>query len=85
MNRNKTPSIELIGLESTFSNRSTGETTTNSVNFSTKKKAHTTGENMFADQKSKPKTTWQKIKINKLYRLKDWNEETYSDILNKYD
>ncbi len=77
--------FELIGFDTSSFSRATGEIETTSVNFSTKKKAHTTGENMFADQKSKPKTTWQKIKINKLYRLKDWNGETSYNILEKYN
>ncbi len=83
--RYQNQAFELIGLESSFSSRSTGETTTSSINFSTKKKARTTGGNMFEDNKSNPKTTWESIAINKLYRLKDWNEETYANILAKYE
>ncbi len=70
--------FELIGYgESSFS-RFSGEGSKLSINFSTKKKSYTTGLNMI-EGGGKPKTKWSNIKIDKLYRLKDFPLEIVTE------
>lgn len=73
--------MELIGFEHTEYHRASGEVQNTSINYSTKKKSITTGDNMFDDKKGRPKTTWSSVDIKRLYRLEDCNNNTYFDIL----
>ena len=61
--------FEMIGYESSEFHRASGEATSISINYSTKKKIETTGLNEFNE--SKPKSKVSKIKINKLYNLNE--------------
>jgi hypothetical protein len=63
----------LIGYDTSEYSRSSGEMSHTSVNFLTNKKSTTTGENMFEDDKSKHKTSWKPIKIDRLLTLTDLN------------
>jgi len=69
----------LIGYDTSEYSRSSGEMSHTSVNFLTKKKSTTTGENMFEDDKSKHKTTWKPIKIDRLLTLTDLNRTSEID------
>ena len=61
--------FEMIGYESSEFHRASGEATSISINYSTKKKIETTGLNEFNE--SKPKSKVSKIKVNKLYNLNE--------------
>jgi hypothetical protein len=61
--------FEMIGYESSEFHRASGEATSISINYSTKKKIETTGLNEFNESKTKSKVS--KIKINKLYNLNE--------------
>jgi len=65
--------FKLIGFDSNGSNRATGEVFNISINYLTKKKSSTNGENRFEDDKSKHKIVWETIKVNKLLTLTDLN------------
>lgn len=78
--RYQNKNFELIGFDYHDFHRSSGEETAMSINYSTGKKATTTGGNMFNDDQNKPKTTWQTFKKVKSYNLTDCNEQTYFDI-----
>lgn len=69
----------LIGYDTSEYSRASGERTSISINFLTKKKSSTTGENMFEDDKSKHKTVWKTIKVNKLLTLTDLNRTSEID------
>ena len=69
----------LIGYDTSEYSRSTGEMSHSSINFLTKKKSSTTGENMFEDDVKKHKTVWETIKLNKLLRLTDITSESAID------
>jgi len=69
-------SFMLIGYDTSEYNRATGEQNKTSINFNTKKKSTTTGDNILEDVPAKPKTVWEYIKITKLIRLEDLNRTT---------
>jgi hypothetical protein len=71
--------FKLIGYDSHSHHRASGEVTEVSINYLTKKKSTTTGGNMFDEAVNKPKTTWDKIKINQLITLSDLNADTEID------
>lgn len=60
--------FELIGYNKSSLHRSTGEETSTTINFPTKKMNYTSGTNAFKDG-GKPKTTWKNIKSTKLHEL----------------
>lgn len=68
--------FELIGFDSMDFHRASGEMSSTSINFSTKKMSITTGGNMFEEDadgneiKSEETTEWKSFKINKLKNLK---------------
>ena len=66
----------LIGFDTSEYSRSSGEMSHTSINFLTKKKSTTTGENMFEDDAKKHKTVWETIKINKLITLTDMTSDS---------
>jgi len=66
-------SFMLIGYDTSEYNRATGEKNKTSINFITKKKSITTGDNILADSNAKPKTVWKDISITNLIRLEDLN------------
>lgn len=72
--------FELIGFDHSDFHRGTGEKSSTSINFSTKKKSETTGGNMSDDDSSKEKTVWTPIKSHKIYDLQTLDGETYFDI-----
>ena len=59
--------FELIGLDCYSFHRASGESSTTSINFSTKKKQVITGTNEF--EGGKPKEKWSAIKVGKLFNL----------------
>lgn len=69
----------LIGYDSREYSRSLGDESSESINFVTKKKAITTGGNMFDEAKNKAKTVWKTIKIDKFITLQDLNMSTQID------
>jgi len=69
----------LIGYDTSEYSRASGEMTTTSINFLIKKKSSTTGGNMFEDDKSKHKTDWETIKIDKLLTLTDITSDSEID------
>lgn len=73
--------FQLIGFDHSEFHRASGEESSTSINFSTRKKSETTGANMSDDKPDKPKTVWTTIKVNKLYDLEDLQDETYFEIL----
>lgn len=60
--------LALIGYNKSSLHRSTGEETTTTINFSTKKMNYTSGTNAFKNG-DKPKTTWKNIKTTRLLEL----------------
>lgn len=73
--------FELIGFDHSEFHRATGEKSSTSINFSTKKKSETTGESMSDDHPDKKKTVWSSIKPKKIYDLQDMVDEDYFEIL----
>jgi len=71
--------FELIGFDHSEFHRASGEESSTSINYSTKKMENTTGLNMF--EESKPVTTRKTFNISKLYQLKECTDETYFEIL----
>lgn len=69
----------LIGYDSSEYSRSLGDKSSESINFITKKKATTTGGNMFDENQNKPKTVWKTIKIDKFITLQDLDSSTQID------
>ena len=63
----------LIGYDSYDFNRFSGDKDTISINFLTKKKSITSGENEFGEGTAKPKVVWKAITIDKLIKLQDLN------------
>ncbi len=69
--------FELIGFDATGFHRASGEMSSTSINFSTKKMSITTGGNIFdedADENeiiAKEKTEWKTFQIDKLKNLKE--------------
>ncbi|MCF3109622.1 hypothetical protein LL912_12650 [Niabella sp. CC-SYL272] len=61
--------FELIGYDCKSFSRASGEESSTSVNFSTRKIGKTTGGNMFDDNENKPKTTTSKLTYGKLLNL----------------
>jgi hypothetical protein len=72
--------MELIGFDHSEFHRASGEESSLSINFSTRKVSHTTGGNLFDDNESKPTTAWSKWKGNKDYSLDNCNEQTYFEL-----
>jgi hypothetical protein len=68
--------FELIGYDETSFQKSTGETTDKSINFSTKKKCTSIGGNMFSKDLNKPKTTCVPFEVDKLKSLKELTSKT---------
>ncbi len=66
--------FELIGFDTNEFHRATGETTSTSINFSTKKMSITTGGNLFEDEaaetQSTEKTEWKNFQLTELKNLK---------------
>lgn len=68
--------FELIGYDSMDFHRASGEMSSTSINFSTKKMSNTTGGNMFGEDadgneiESEEKTEWKTFKLDKLKNLK---------------
>jgi hypothetical protein len=75
--------FELIGYDDSDFHRSSGEKSSTSINFSTKRRSDTTGGNEFNDVQDKPKTIWTKIKVNKLPTLETITEEFISEFYGK--
>jgi len=71
--------FELIGVEQSQFSRSTGEQRDMSINFSIKKKEETTGLNMFHE--NKPIATRSSIQIAELFKLRNCDDDTYSEVL----
>ena len=69
-------SFMLIGYDTSEYNRASGEQNKTSINFVTKKKSVTTGDNVLADTTAKPQTVWADINITNLLRLEDVNRTT---------
>jgi len=69
----------LIGYDSSEYSRSLGDESSVSINFVTRKKAVTTGGNVFDDAQNKPKTVWKTIKIDTFITLQDLNRSTQID------
>jgi len=67
--------MELIGFQTGNYSRSSGEESTTSLNFSTRKKSETFGGNMFSDKTNKPKTVWKKFNWGRLFTLDEMTEE----------
>jgi len=68
--------FELIGFDDSEYHRASGETSSSSINFSTKKKSVTTGGNMSDDSTSRTKTTWSTLKTDMKYDLETMDEIT---------
>jgi hypothetical protein len=66
----------LIGYDSSDFNRFSGEIGNISINFLTKKKSITSGENEFGEGDAKPKVVWKAITIDKLIKLQDLNRNS---------
>lgn len=77
--------FELIGYESDGMSRSTGEMTTYSVNFSTRKCSTRTGDNMFSDPKEKPKTISKSFTLAVLPELQSITPEKFEGVLKQVD
>lgn len=77
--------FELIGFNSMEFHRSSGEMSEYSINFSTKKLAHTEGGNMFEETTTKPKTTWKKFTMPKLLSLENMDGDSFMEILKIMD
>ena len=73
--------FELIGLDNNSFMRNSGEQEEFSINFSTNKMKTTSGRNMFNEELSKPKETWENINIKKKYILDEMTESTLDEIL----
>ncbi len=69
--------MELIGFDQSDFHRSSGEETSTSINFSTKKRVDISGMNMFEDTDVEPEETWSTVKINVLYNLNTINKDTF--------
>ena len=67
--------MELIGFQTGDYSRSSGEESTTSLNFSTRKKSETSGGNMFSDKTNKPKTVWKKFNWGRLFTLDEMTEK----------
>jgi hypothetical protein len=67
--------MELIGFKTGGYSRSSGEESTTSLNFSTRRKSETSGGNMFSDKTNKPKTVWKKFNWGRLFTLDEMTEE----------
>lgn len=63
--------------------RSTGEQSSTSINFSTKKISETIGGNEFNEDENRPKTVWKSVKPYKLLSLGTLTEDTIDEYLNK--
>ncbi len=74
-------SFELIGFDHSEFHRASGKKSEMSINFLTKKKSNTTGNEFKDDVQSK--TTWEKIEINKLYKLKECQEDIYFNFVGR--
>jgi|GEM_PF-115510 len=72
--------MELIGFDHSEFHRASGEESSSSINFSTRKVSHTTGGNMFDDNESKPTTSWSTWKGQKKYSLDNCDEQTYFEL-----
>jgi hypothetical protein len=77
--------FELIGFNSMEFHRSSGEMSEYSINFSTKKLAHTEGGNMFEETATKPKTTWKKFTLPKMLSLGKMDSNSFDEILKVMD
>jgi hypothetical protein len=77
--------FELIGFNSMEFHRSSGEMSEYSINFSTKKLAHTEGGNMFEETATKPKTTWKKFTMLKLLSLESMDGDSFTEMLKIMD
>ena len=75
--------FELIGYDDFSLHRSSGEQSSTSINFSTKKISDITGGNEFNEDENKPKTTWKFVKADKLLSLETLTEDILNDYLNK--
>ncbi len=75
--------FELIGYDDFSLHRSSGERSSTSINFSTKKISETTGGNEFNEDENKPKTVWKFAKLSKLLFLQTLTEDILDDYLNK--
>ncbi len=73
--------MELIGFDHHEFHRATGDASSTSINFSTKKIEETTGLNNFEDTQSNKKTQWHTFHFPKLLRLQDLDENTYFKIM----
>ncbi len=74
--------FKLIGYDDFSLHRSSGEQSSTSINFSTKKLSKTTGGNEFNEDENKPKTVWKFVKTYKLLSLETLTEEILNDYLN---
>ncbi len=74
-------SFELIGFDHFEFHRASGKKSEMSINFLTKKKSNTTGNEFKDDVQSK--TNWEKIEINKLYKLKECQEDIYFNFVGR--
>jgi len=67
--------FELIGYNKSSMNRASGEETQITVNFSTLKLNRTSGSNAFG-RDSKPKTSWERFKLKKLFELSTIHQDS---------
>lgn len=74
--------FELIGFDHNEFHRASGDESSSSINFSTKKKSTTTGGNVFGETDLEPETRWSDIKQEELIRLEDCHRETYEKMYN---
>ncbi|MGL4584290.1 MAG: hypothetical protein ACRCVU_15080, partial [Flavobacterium sp.] len=77
--RYQNSNFELIGADYSQFSRSTGDSMRMSINFSIKKKEVTTGLNEFGEDN--PIVEKSSIKIAELYKLKNCDEGTHSEVL----
>jgi len=75
--------FELIGYDDYNLHRSSGEKSSTSINFSTKKMSETYGGNEFNDEENKPKTVWKTLRPSKLLSLATLTEDIFADYLTK--
>ncbi len=73
--------MKLIGFDHSEFHRASGEQSSTSINLSTGRMEHITGENMFDDNTSKPKKTKSKWQGTKHYTLGTCDKETYFELL----
>jgi len=72
--------FELIGFDCDEFHRATGERSRYSVNFSTGRYSHTTGENEFEDTGKMPETAWGTLKAPRRLALRQMDGRSFESI-----